>query len=297
MRVLIAGSSGLLGTALTARLRKRGDEVYRLVRRTADADDERSWDPVAGTLEAAAVSGFDAVVNLAGAGIGDKRWSDEHKSLLRSSRIDSTRLLAATLAGSAAPPGVLVSGSAIGFYGERGDEELDEGSPGGDTFLARLANDWEAAAVSAEQVGIRVAHLRTGIVLSTKGGALAKLVTPFKLGVGGRIGDGRSWWSWIAIEDHLAAIEAIIDGDLAGPVNLTAPNSVRSAEFTDALGNALRRPTLIPTPRFALNVLLGSELAAALLFTSSRVMPRALLDSGFSFEHPSVGGALAAALE
>ena len=183
------------------------------------------------------------------------------------------------------------------FYGERGDEELDEGSPGGDTFLARLANDWEAAAVSAEQVGIRVAHLRTGIVLSTKGGALAKLVTPFKLGVGGRIGDGRSWWSWIAIEDHLAAIEAIIDGDLAGPVNLTAPNSVRSAEFTDALGNALRRPTLIPTPRFALNVLLGSELAAALLFTSSRVMPRALLDSGFSFEHPSVGGALAAALE
>jgi uncharacterized protein (TIGR01777 family) len=296
MRVLITGSSGLIGTALTARLRERGDRVVRLVRREPARDDERRWDPAAGFLEPDDVSGFDVVVNLAGVGIGDKRWTGTYKELIRSSRIDGTRLLAATLAGCSEPPAVLVSASAIGIYGDRGDEELDERSAPGDDFLAGVVTAWEAAAVSAEKAGIRVAFLRMGIVLDRDGGAVGRMMLPFRLGLGGKLGDGKAWWSWIALGDAIAAIEHVIDNEIAGAVNLVAPAPVRSAEFSKRLARALRRPAVLPIPKFALDMLLGRELSEALVFTSARVAPRVLLDSEFSFDHQSIETALAAML-
>lgn len=297
MRVLITGASGLIGQALTSALRERGDDVVRLVRRDPVGDDERRWDPAGGELTAEDVSGFDAVVNLSGAGIGDKRWSERYKQLLRSSRVDTTRLLAATLADCENPPSVLVSASAIGIYGDRGDEELDERSDAGSGFLADVTKDWEAAAVSAERAGVRVAFARTGIVLDKHQGALGRMMLPFRLGLGGRLGNGKAWWSWIGLGDTVRAIQHIIDGDVSGPVNLVAPKPVRSAEFSKRLGKALRRPTVMPIPKFALDILLGRELSDALVFTSARVSPRVLLDSGFSFEHRTVDTALSEVLQ
>ncbi len=297
MRVLITGSSGLIGTALTARLRERGDEVVRLVRRGVHAADERPWDPRHGVLDPDDASGFDAVVNLAGANIGERRWSLHHKQIIRSSRVDGTRLLAATLAACSAPPQVLVSASAIGIYGDRGDEELDESSERGEGFLASVVNDWEAAAVSAEKAGIRVAYPRTGIVLDRTGGAVGRMMLPFRLGLGGRLGDGKAWWSWVSLPDTVSAIIHIMETEaIAGPVNVTAPAPVRSAGFTKELGRALRRPTVLPIPKIALDVLLGRELSEALVFTSARVAPRVLLDTGFAFEHRTIDTALAAML-
>lgn len=297
MRVLITGASGLIGQALTSALRERGDDVVRLVRRDPVGDDERRWDPAGGELTAEDVSGFDAVVNLSGAGIGDKRWSERYKQLLRSSRVDTTRLLSATLADCENPPSVLVSASAIGIYGDRGDEELDERSDAGSGFLADVTKDWEAAAVSAERAGVRVAFARTGIVLDKHQGALGRMMLPFRLGLGGRLGNGKAWWSWIGLGDTVRAIQHIIDGDVSGPVNLVAPKPVRSAEFSKRLGKALRRPTVMPIPKFALDILLGRELSDALVFTSARVSPRVLLDSGFSFEHRTVDTALSEVLQ
>jgi len=298
MRILIGGSSGLIGSALVAYLRSAGHDVVRLVRWAA-GDGDLEWSPSDGFLDPASFVGVDAVVNLGGAGIGDKRWSAERKQLILSSRIDATTLLAETMAQLENPPSAFVSSSAIGFYGERGDEELTEVSPAGpaDDFLVQVTTAWEAATAPASAAGIRTAIARHGIVLDASGGALGKMLLPYKLGVGGKLGNGRQWWSWISLYDEVRALTHLVTGDLAGPVNLTAPNPVTNTELTKALGSVLNRPTLLPTPRFGLELLLGKELAKALVFTSAKVLPQKLLDSGFVFAHSGVVDGLRAALE
>lgn len=297
MRVLISGASGLIGTALGDSLSDSGDEVVRLVRRPPKTAGEVFWDPANSDLDVAAVEGFDAVVNLAGAGIGDRRWSDARRDLILDSRVQSTELLAAKLAATKRKPEVFISGSAIGFYGDRIDPvtEVDGPSDPPD-FLSEVTIAWEAATGEAERAGIRTAHIRTGIVLARTGGALGKLLLPFRLGVGGRLGSGETWWSWISIADEVRAIRHIIDTPLSGSVNLTGPNPVTNAELTKVLGRVLRRPTLLPVPRFALEALLGKELAASLLFTSARVLPEKLQQSGFEHVHPTIESALRAVL-
>ncbi len=298
MRVGITGSSGLIGTALAGHLRSAGHEVVAVVRRSARGADELSWDPSAGTIDVDAVRRLDAVVHLAGAGIGDKRWTDEYKRVLLESRTATTSLLASTLAGLGADgPQVLISGSAIGFYGERGDEVLDESSPAGDGFLADICVQWEAATEPAEAAGIRVAHIRTGIVLSRHGGALKKMLPLFKLGAGGRFGNGTQWMSWISIDDEIGAIEHLLTSSVTGPVNLTAPAPVRNAEFASTLGSVLKRPSFLPVPSFGPKLLLGGELADALLFDGQRVTPRVLGDDGYTFRHPDLTAALRAVLD
>lgn len=294
MHVVIAGSSGLIGTALTAALERAGHRVSRLVRRPVQAPDEIRWDPAAGTVDAAALAGVDAAVNLAGAGIGDKRWNAERKRELLDSRTKPTALLAETLARLDAPPKVLLSGSAIGYYGERGDQVLTEQSGPGEGFLPELCLEWEAATAAAEQAGIRVAHLRTGLVLSAQGGAMGKMLPLFRFGLGGRMGSGRDYWSWISLADEVAAIQFLLEAPVHGGVNLTGPAPVTNAEFTRELGRALRRPTLLPVPSFGPKLLLGPELADALLFTSARVVPAALTDSGYRFRHADLASALQA---
>lgn len=295
MKIAITGSSGLIGSALRGRLSAGGHDVVRIVRRDAGPG-EVSWDPAEGHLDGAALEGLDGVVNLAGAGIGDERWTEERKRLLVESRTASTDLLARTLAGLDRPPKVLLSGSAIGFYGDRGDEALTEASPPGGGFLSDLCVAWEAAAAPAADAGVRVAHLRTGIVLSPDGGALAKMLLPFKLGIGGRLGSGQQWMSWISIDDHVRAMLHLLEVDVAGPVDLTAPNPSRNADFTTALGRELGRPTVLPIPAIGPRLLLGKELAQALLYESQRVLPAVLEESGFDFRHPTIEDALAAVL-
>lgn len=292
MDVAITGASGLIGTALVEALRAAGHRPVRLVRRPAGGADEIAWDPSAGTIDAASLEGIGAVVHLAGAGIGDKRWSDERKEEIRASRVDGTHLLATTLAGLNAPPAVLLSGSAVGYYGPTGDEELDETSPAGSGYLADVTVAWEGAAQPAIDAGIRTAFLRTGIVLSPAGGALKKQLPIFKSGLGGRFGKGRAWQSWISIDDEVGAIRFLLDADVSGPVNLTAPNPVTNAEFATTLGSVLRRPTALPIPAFGPKLLLGGELAEALLFTGQRVLPRVLLDAGYQFTDTHLEGAL-----
>lgn len=299
MRILIGGSSGLIGSALVEHLGAGGHDVVRLVRRAAHGENELEFSPSDGILDPGVFDGVDAVVNLGGAGIGDKRWSDERKRLILESRTETTSLLAETMAGLTVKPSVFVSSSAIGYYGERGDEVLtEESGPGGaDDFLVQVTTAWEAAAQPAADAGIRTVHPRTGIVLDDDEGALGKMLLPYKLGVGGKLGSGKQWWSWISLEDEVRALTHLIDSDLEGPVNLTAPNPVTNAEFTKALGDVLNRPTILPTPRFGLEVLLGKELAEALVFTSARVLPEKLTNSGFVFAHSSVTEALRATLE
>lgn len=294
MRIAITGSHGLIGSALISRLAGLGHDVVRLVRGPAGPDDI-SWDPVAGRLEASDLIGVDAVVNLAGAGLGDHRWTDDHRRELRDSRIKSTTLLAESIAEVDGGPRVLLSGSAIGFYGDRGDEQLDESSPPGDGFLARLAADWEASTSSARSTA-RVVHLRTGIVLAGHGGALPRMLPLFRLGLGGRFGSGRQWMSWISLTDEVGAIVHLLSSDVDGPVNLTAPQPVRNAEFADTFGTVVRRPTVLPVPAFGPRLLLGRERADSLLFESQRVTPAVLLDDGYEFEHVVLESALHAAL-
>jgi uncharacterized protein len=297
MRILISGSSGLIGSSLRRHLTALGHDVQRLVR-SAPAAGEVPWDPAAGALDPAAFDGVDAVVNLSGAGVGDRRWTSERKAEILHSRVDSTRLLAETMAGRAHPPAVFVSSSAIGYYGDRGDEVLTEASGPGpaDDFLVRVATAWEAAARPAADAGIRTVTARTGIVLDASSGALGRMLLPFKLGVGGRLGSGRQWWSWISLDDEVRAITHLLTSQLAGPVNLTAPAPATNAEVTEALGSALRRPTLLPVPGFALDVLLGKELAQAVAFTSARVHPERLTGDGFAFLHPDVEAGVDVAL-
>jgi uncharacterized protein (TIGR01777 family) len=298
VKYAVSGASGLIGSALSRALRLDGHEVVPLVRRPVSAGESAiRWDPAGGTIEAAALEGFDGVVNLAGAGIGDKRWTDEYKREVLESRTRGTDLLARTLAGLDRPPSVLVNGSAIGIYGDTGETVVTEDAPSGDDFLAEVCRQWEAAAAPASDAGIRVAFARTGIVLSPDGGALAKLLPLFKLGVGGRMGSGRQWWSWISLDDEVGAIRWLLDHDVAGPVNLTAPEPVTNAEMTKVLGDVLHRPTILPVPSFGPKLLLGGELAEALLFTSQRVAPAVLGAQGYPFAHPTLEGALRSLLD
>lgn len=296
MDIAVTGASGLIGTALVRELRTQGHGVRRLVRRAPAAADEVRWDPAAGTIDAVALSGIDGAVHLAGEGIAEHRWSDAQKARILDSRVQGTRLLAETMANLEPRPSVLLSGSAVGWYGDRGDEVLTESSTAGDGFLADVCRQWEAAAEPAAQAGIRVVPLRTGIVLAADGGAMAKMLPLFKLGVGGRIGKGRQWWPWIAIDDAVGAMVHLLTADVSGPVNLTAPEPATNATFTRALGRALGRPTLLPIPLLGPAVLLGRELATALLGDSLRVIPDRLIESGFSFQHPDLDEALTSML-
>jgi uncharacterized protein (TIGR01777 family) len=267
--------------------------VLRLVRPASAgaSSDAASWDPERGTIDASSLDGIDAVVHLAGVGIADARWTEEQKGRILGSRTAGTTLLAATLAGLDRPPSVLLSGSAIGYYGDHGDQEIDETTGPGDDFPARVCVQWEACARPAIEAGIRTAFLRTGIVQALEGGALAKQLPFFKLGLGGRAGSGRQWFSWISIVDEVAAIRFLLDHDVAGPVNLVAPEPVTNADYTRTLGSVLKRPTTI-LPMFGPRLLYGRELADSLLLTSQRVLPRALLDAGFEFSQPELRGAL-----
>lgn len=295
MKILVAGSSGLIGTALCSRLEREGYEVVRLVRR-APAQGELRWDPEAGELEQETLEGIEAAVHLGGRNITAGRWTASVKAQLRQSRVQTTQLLAARLAGLAAPPRVLVCASAVGIYGHRRDEELDEESETGEGFLAELGRAWEGASAVAAEAGIRVVQARLGIVLSRRGGALAKMLLPFRLGMGGKIGDGRQYVSWISLEDAVAALIYAVENDaLRGPVNLTASQPVTNAELTRTLGRVLRRPTLLPLPAFAAKLVLG-ELAEEGLLASQRVRPMRLLEAGFEFAHPELEGTLRHAL-
>ena len=295
MRVAVTGSHGLIGSALLDHLAAHGHDAVRIVR-SEPAAGEIGWDPASGRLDPAALAGVDAVVNLAGAGIGDHRWTEDYKRKVRESRTVGTSVLAEAIAASDEGPNVLLSGSAVGYYGDRGDEVLDETSAPGDGFLASVARDWEAATAPADAAGARVVHLRTGIVLAEEGGALAKMLPMFRLGLGGRFGSGRQWMSWISIEDEAEAIIHLLTSDVAGPVNLTAPEPVTNAQLADTIGDVLRRPTVVPVPSFGPKLLLGGERAGALLLEGQRVLPRVLQADGYEFTHPTLERALRAVI-
>lgn len=292
MRIVVSGASGLIGSALVPHLNSHGHEVVRLVRRTA-RQGESTWDPARGVIDASVIEGVDAVIHLSGAGIGDKRWSNSYKREILDSRVKSTKLLASVIAGAAKRPSVFLSGSAIGYYGARGDEPLDETSTAGTGFLADVCKQWEDAAAGA---GVRTVLLRTGIVLSPKGGALKKQLPLFRAGLGGKFGRGNQWQSWISIDDEVSAIEHLLTANVQGPVNLTAPAPVTNSSFAVTMGKVLRRPAMLPVPSFGPKLLLGAELADALLFTGQRVIPTALSASGFEFAHPTLEIALRALL-
>lgn len=296
--IVIGGASGLVGSALTKALRDAGHKVRALVRRPVrNAETEVYWKPSAGEIDADALNDVDAVVHLGGVGIAEERWTNEYKQRIRDSRIDSTRLLAATLATLPEKPRVHINASAIGYYGVRGDEPLDEQSAGGDGFLSDTCRDWEAATQSAWEAGIRVCQMRIGVVLSPDGGALEKMLTPFKMGVGGPLGSGDQYMSWIALPDLVAAIQFAIDHDaLHGAVNATAPNPVTNREFARALGSELGRPAVMPTPAFAIRLIAGREMADALLLGGAKIYPQRLEQEGFAFAHPTIEQALEAVL-
>ena len=287
MRIAISGSTGFIGGALTEALERDGHEVVRLVRGGESGAATVRWDIDAGQIDAEGLEGLDGVVHLAGEGIGEKRWTEDQKRRIRESRTKGTSLLAGALASLATKPPVMVSGSAVGIYGDRGDEQLTEQSATGTGFLAEVATAWEAAASPAEAAGIRVPRIRTGIVLGAHGGALARMAKLGRLGLLGKLGSGRQWMSWISLDDQVAAIRYLLaaDCELTGPVNLTAPAPVTNEVFTKALGRVLRRPTFLPVPSFGPKLLLGTELAEVLLYEGQRVLPDALLDAGFEFRH------------
>ena len=289
MQVVVAGSHGLLGGALVRHLTARGHRVRRLVRRPVVSPAEISWDPPAGRLDAADLAGVDVVVNLGGVGLGDHRWTAEYRRQIVTSRTVPTRLLATTLGRLEDPP-ALLQASAIGGYGDRGDEVLDETSAGGEGFLAEVVRAWEAAAMAGED-HTRVVLLRTGIVLAPKGGALGRLLPLLRLGVGGPLGDGRNVWSWITLADHVRAVEHLLTSAVSGPVNLTAPEPATQREVVAAVAHRLHRPAVLRVPRLALRVALG-EFADDIL-SSQRVLPRVLLGDGFTFEHPRLDDAAA----
>jgi uncharacterized protein (TIGR01777 family) len=296
--VAVTGSRGFIGSALLPALIREGHRPVRIVRGQAAGDDELSWDPQAGTIEVDGLEGIDGVVHLAGAGIGDKRWTDARKRLILESRTKGTSLLARTLAGLKRRPSALVSASAIGYYGNRGDEPLDEQSAPGNDFVARVCVQWEGATAPAVDAGIRVARVRSGIVLGRDGGVLPRLLLPFRLGLGGRIASGRQYMSWISIGDEVRAIlHALTQDGVAGPVNLTGPAPVTNGEFTETLGRVLRRPTVIPTPLLPLRARYGSELVQHLLVEGQRVLPKRLEATGYRFAHPTLEEALHAALD
>jgi len=297
MRVVISGASGFLGQRLARWLTENGHEVTRLVRRPDAGPGEIAWDPASGTLDPAALAPHDAVVNLSGAHIGDHRWTDHYKQVLISSRVDTTGTLARTLAALPAGerPGTFVNVSGINWYGDTGDDTVDEQSPPGTGFLADLCKVWEAAAAPAEDAGVRVVRVRSGTPLHRDGGLLKPQMLPFRMGVGGKLGDGRQWMPWVSMRDWLLAVTFVLEHDsLAGPANLVSPQPVRNAEFTKEFGAALHRPVIMPIPAFALRVALGGMSTEAL--ASVRARPGVLLDAGFTFQQPGVREALEAAL-
>ncbi|MDX2708140.1 TIGR01777 family oxidoreductase [Streptomyces sp. PA03-6a] len=295
MRIAITGSSGLIGSALVRSLRSDRHEVVRLVRREPSGPDEVRWDPREGTIDTAGLAGVEAVVHLAGAGVGDHRWTDDYKRTIRESRVRGTDTLARALASLDTPPRVLVSGSGITAYGDTGDRRVDEGAPLGTGFLPSVCRDWEAAAGPARDAGIRTAFARTGLVVSGRGGAWGRLFPLFKAGLGGRLGDGRQYWSFISLHDQIAALRHIVDtASVSGPVNLCAPEALTNAEVTRAMGRVLGRPTAFAVPGPVLRTVVG-EFATEIL-GSTRAVPRVLLDSGFTHTHPGIDEAIRAAL-
>ncbi|MEM7605773.1 MAG: TIGR01777 family oxidoreductase [Myxococcota bacterium] len=290
-RVAITGATGLIGSELARRLRERGAEALSITR-SPKSETDIGWDLTEGTLDATRLEALDAVVHLAGESVAG-RWSDARKARIRASRLEGTTLLCSTLASLKRKPAALVSASAVGFYGSQGDRVLTEDAPAGEGFLAEVCQVWEDAAQPAREAGIRVCHPRIGIVLSPEGGALEKMLTPFKMGVGGRLGDGRQYMSWIHLADVVASILFALEAELSGPFNCTAPNPVTNAAFTKSLGGALKRPTAIPLPRFAAKLALGGQQADEMLFTSQRVVPAALEARGFTFRFPTIDGAFA----
>lgn len=289
MRIVIAGSSGLIGTNLVNQLRADGHEVLRLVRRPAKAASEISWNPAAGKIDTAALAGVEVIINLAGAGVGDHRWTDKYKAEILNSRTQTTALLAKVAA--EIKPKVLINASAIGFYGDTADRAVDETSPVGSGFLADVVKQWEAATKPAEDAGIRVVKIRTGLVVSSKGGAWGRLLPLFKLGLGGRLGNGKQYWSFISLRDEINAIKFVMENDkISGPVNLTAPNPATNSEVTKAMAKVLRRPALFNVPAFALELVLG-EFSQEVL-GSARVLPKVLIDNGFVFTDPDIVSAI-----
>jgi uncharacterized protein (TIGR01777 family) len=295
MRIAVSGASGLIGSALVPALESAGHEVLRLARREPVSPDEVAWSPAEGTIDTDALAGVDAVVNLSGANIG-RRWTERRKAEILDSRVQATDLLARTAAALDPRPSVLVSSGGVGIYGDRGDEVLTEASELGSAFLADVGRAWEAAAEPAREAGIRVVNFRQGIVLTRRGGALERLLTPFRLGLGGRVGSGRQWWSWVALDDSVAGFRYALESDLAGRVNLTSPNPVTNAQFVTALGRALHRPTVLPAPAFALKAAFG-DMADEALLQGQRVLPARLLEAGFVFAFPDLESALVRALE
>jgi uncharacterized protein (TIGR01777 family) len=286
-RIVVAGASGLIGRALVRSLTADGHEVVRLVRRTPRADDEVEWDPERQTVDMLGLSGCDALVNLAGAGIADHRWSDAYKRTIRDSRVLGTATLAEAVAALDRPPRVFLNGSAVGFYGDTGERAVDESAPPGDGFLPSVCVEWEEAAAPAQEAGVRTVLARTGLVIAAKGGAGARLFPLFKAGLGGKMGDGRQYWSYIALHDHVAALRHLLDSEsLSGPFNLTAPEPLTNGEITAAMGRVLYRPTLFTVPAPVLKAVLG-EMAQEVL-GSQRVLPTRLLESGFAFAFPGI---------
>lgn len=297
VRIAVAGASGLIGGALARSLTADGHTVVRLVRRAPSSADEVRWDPEGGSVDAAGLAGCDAVVNLAGAGVGDRRWTDEYKARIRSSRVGGTTALAEAVAGlpEDVRPRVFVNGSAIGYYGETGEREVDESAPPGEGFLPQVCVEWEGAAAPAREAGVRTVFARTGLVVAREGGAWAKMFPLFRAGLGGRMGDGRQYWSFIALHDEVAALRHLLGTEgLSGPFNLTAPHPLTNREITEAMGRVLHRPTVFPVPAPVLRTVLG-EMAGDVL-GSARVLPKRLLESGFRFAFPGIEGAIRAAL-
>ncbi|AQU69064.1 TIGR01777 family oxidoreductase [Streptomyces niveus] len=295
MRIAITGSNGLIGTALTRSLRADGHEVVRLVRRPSRAGDEVEWNPSRQYVDVSGLYGCEAVVHLAGAGVADHRWTDAYKKEIRDSRVLGTAAIAEAVASLDTPPKVLVCGSAIGFYGDTGDRPVDESAPPGEGFLPSVCVEWEEAASAASDAGVRTVFARTGLVVAREGGAWGRLFPIFRAGLGGRLGDGRQYWSFISLHDHVAALRHLIDTEsLSGPVNLTAPEPVTNREVTAAMGRVLRRPTLFAVPSVALKVALG-EFSEDVL-GSQRVLPGRLLESGFTFAFPKIDESILAAL-
>jgi len=292
MKILISGAHGLVGTALMKSLEPEGHEVFRLVRYAPSSDAEIEWSPDRYSIALARIEGFDAVVNLAGESIAEGRWTEDKKQRIRESRVKGTKLLGDALANLTNPPKTFICASAIGYYGNRGDEILTETSAPGDDFLAEVCVEWEKATALATEKGIRVLNTRFGVILDAHGGALAKMLPPFRAGLGGKIGSGKQWMSWLALDDVVGALKfALTNEALSGPVNFVAPNPVRNAEFTKALGKALSRPTLFPIPAFGVRLLFG-EMGEALLLAGQRVAPKRLMTEGYQFQYSQLDEAL-----
>jgi len=291
MRVAVTGSSGLIGSALVGQLKQEGHSVVRLVRRKPISSEEAQWDPVAGTVDLQALEGVDAIVHLAGANVGDKRWTKKYRETILNSRLLGTTAIAN--AAATLKPRVFVSASAIGYYGETGNRAIVETDRGGDDFLAAVCRESEGAADLA--VGVRTVKIRTGLVLDPTGGALGRILPLFRFGLGGKLGNGKQWWSWITLHDTVKAIIFALESDISGPINLTAPNPVTNQEFTGTLARALHRPALFPVPGFALKLVVGGF--ASEILGSKKILPKALQDAGFVFDYPHLMPALQALTE